>query len=71
MKPPPETTRYSLQFVQILEILFYVQLLEAGLKMQSPPQNLHTNMFPPFAYSPSCDTVCIVSATLSSTLLEN
>lgn len=36
MKPPPETTGYSLQFVQILEILFCVQLLEAGLKMQTP-----------------------------------
>ena len=36
MKPPPETTEYSLQFVQILEILFCVKLLEASLKMQTP-----------------------------------
>ena len=36
MKPPPETTRYSLQFVQILEILFWVKLLEASLEMQTP-----------------------------------
>jgi len=48
MQPPPATTGYSLQFVQILGILFYVQLLEAGLKMQTPPSKSVHQYVPPF-----------------------
>jgi hypothetical protein len=48
MKPPPETTKYSLQFVQILEILFCVKLLEASLKMQTPPKKSAQQNVPPF-----------------------
>jgi hypothetical protein len=69
IKPPLETTEYALHCLYFRNIVL-CETPESRSEKKDLLQNLHINMLSLFFYSLSCNTVQIVSATLSFTLLK-